>query len=81
LIYTWVSAGYLPKSWLGDNAIEDNDLYSSYLQAVSSQLLNIEKNPVSIPEEEAPQYIKTLISETDKNLNNQLCSFYRDLGK
>ena len=81
MMLAWINAGYLPKSWLIRKNVANNSLYSKCISAISIWLLDIEKNPAAVQEEETPLFIKNLISEMDayvNSVNSQLMEISSD---
>jgi transcriptional regulator with XRE-family HTH domain len=73
LLVTAINAGDLPRSWLGENPMNDNPVYLECLTGLSNILLDIEKSqPKEGNAETTPLCIKTLVDEMEKFIDSQV---------
>lgn len=81
LLITAINAGDLPKSWLGENPMNDNPIYLECLGGLSNILLDIEKGqPKDEKEEDTPLCIKTLVDEMGRFINGRVVTIIPGLN-
>lgn len=80
-LITAVNAGDLPRNWIGENTPVDNLIFTECLSGLQNVLLDrIEKGPQKVSSEEPPLCIKTLVSQMEKYIIEQIDSVSSCLG-